>query len=117
MIAALTRFVKALRDEGIKASPAELLDATRAVEIVGLENRARFREALSATLAKSHDQRETFRRVFDRFFVPPHREGKGEKRGRAVESNASAKNGRREPARENREAAESRRGSRRGARA
>jgi uncharacterized protein with von Willebrand factor type A (vWA) domain len=83
MIAALTRFVKALRDEGIKASPAELLDATRAVEIVGLENRARFREALSATLAKSHDQRETFRRVFDRFFVPPHREGKGEKRGRA----------------------------------
>jgi uncharacterized protein with von Willebrand factor type A (vWA) domain len=83
MIAALVRFVEALREEGIHASPAELLDATRAAETVGLEDRARFREALSATLAKSRDQRQTFRRVFDRFFTPPHREGKGERKGRA----------------------------------
>jgi len=82
MIAALARFVEALREEGVHASPAELLDATRAVAIVGLEDRARFRGALSATLAKSHDQRGTFRRVFDRFFVPPRRNGRGEEKGR-----------------------------------
>ena len=80
MIRALGRFVEALRREGLAASPAEAVDAGRAVEAVGVENRDRFRAALGATLAKGVRDREVFDRLFDRFFAPPPRGGgrKGE---------------------------------------
>ena len=66
MIQALARFAEHLRREGIHTSPAELLDATRAVEVIGLEDRRRFRSALCATLAKDRLARgldELLRRV------------------------------------------------------
>lgn len=84
MIPALARFAEALRVEGVTVSPAELLDAANAVALVGLEDRARFRASLRATLAKSTRARTAFDAVFDRFFVPPPRapgEGKGRDRG------------------------------------
>jgi len=77
MIPALGRFVEALRGEGVAVSPAELLDATRAVEAIGLEDRARFRAALATTLAKGRRQREVFERLFESFFAPPPGPGKG----------------------------------------
>ena len=58
---------------GEALSPAEVIDAARAVESVGLERRDRFRAALSATLAKDARARETFERTFDRFFATPAR--------------------------------------------
>lgn len=81
MIPALARFVDALRREGLTPSPAELLDAVRAVDAVGLEDRARFRAALAATLAKGRRSRKTFDRVFERYFVSPER-AKGRKKGK-----------------------------------
>ncbi len=80
MIAGLARFVTALRGEGVDASPAELLDATRAAELTGVEDRVRFRAALRATLAKGRRQQEIFDRVFERHFAPPAR-GAGRRRG------------------------------------
>jgi uncharacterized protein with von Willebrand factor type A (vWA) domain len=81
MISALARFVEALRREGLSPSPAEVLDATRAVDVLGVEDRARFRAALATTLAKGHRSRATFDRVFDRFFVAPER-ARGKKKGK-----------------------------------
>jgi hypothetical protein len=77
MIPAVARFVEALRAEGVPASPAEILDAARAIDATGLEDRARFRIALAATLAKGRAHREKFDRLFDRFFATPPREGSG----------------------------------------
>ncbi len=77
MIPALARFVDALREEGVAVSPSEVLDAARAVDLVGLEDRPRFRAALRATLAKGRGHRERFDPLFDRFFAAPSRAGKG----------------------------------------
>jgi uncharacterized protein with von Willebrand factor type A (vWA) domain len=75
MIAGLARFVAELRREGIAASPAEWIDALRAVEHVGLDDRQRVRQALRATLVKRAPQLGTFDRTFERFFAPPGRGG------------------------------------------
>lgn len=84
MIPAVARFVDALREEGLPVSPAELLDAVRAVDAVGLEDRARFRAALRSTLAKGRAHLERFDRLFDRFFAAPARGSgrRGERAGR-----------------------------------
>jgi len=71
MIPALARFVEALRAERHAVSPAELLDASRALDLVGLERRADVKAALRATLAKDRRAAEAFDRLFDRFFAPP----------------------------------------------
>lgn len=83
MVPAIARFADALRREGVSLSPAELIDAARAVESVGLETRARFRIALAATMAKDPRARAVFDRVFDAYFTPPPRAVRaGGERGR-----------------------------------
>jgi len=71
MIEGLERFVVELRRRGIRVSPAECLDAMRAVERVGLAERARFRHALAATLVKRAGERASFDEAFDAFFATP----------------------------------------------
>lgn len=73
MTDALSRFVEALRSEGVPVSPAEVVDAGRAVEAVGPEQRDLFRAALRVTLVKAAGAIPAFDRVFDRFFAPPAR--------------------------------------------
>jgi uncharacterized protein with von Willebrand factor type A (vWA) domain len=63
-----TRFSKALRGAGVRVSPAETLDALRVVELVGYEDRARLKQALSLCLAKSATDKAVFDAVFDQFF-------------------------------------------------
>ncbi len=80
MIEALSRFVEALRAEGLQVSPAEVVDAARAVDAVGPERRGPFRAALRATLVKRTEGLTVFDRVFERFFAPPARgSGRGER--------------------------------------
>jgi len=82
VIAGLQRFLGELRREGICVSPAEWIEALQAAELVGLENRALFRTALSATLVKRATQRQAFDDAFERFFAAPRLHGR-EGRGRA----------------------------------
>jgi uncharacterized protein len=82
MIPALARFVAALRAEGVSISPAEIVDASRALDLVGLEDRAVVRDALRATLAKDRAAAAVFDPSFDRFFSVPRGTGRGEGRGR-----------------------------------
>ena len=84
MISALARFVDALRAERFSVSPAEFVDAGRALDLVGLERRAEVRSALRATLAKDRRAAEAFDRLFDLFFAPPPREAKAQGAGRAA---------------------------------
>ncbi len=64
----LLAFAEDLREEGMALGTSELLDAFAALEQVPWTDRADFKEALAATLAKSPDDRRTFELVFERFF-------------------------------------------------
>ncbi len=66
--ARLVELVEALRAEGVAVGTSELLDALAALDAVGWTEPAPFRAALSATLAKSPDDRHVFDLVFERFF-------------------------------------------------
>jgi uncharacterized protein with von Willebrand factor type A (vWA) domain len=64
----LLDFVRAARSAGLRVSPAESIDATRAVEVVGFADRERLRDTLSLVLAKTADEKARFDACFDRFF-------------------------------------------------
>ncbi len=64
----LLEFADELRREGMAVGSSELLDAFAALEAVAWTDRESFREALSATLAKSHEDRRLLELIFDRFF-------------------------------------------------
>src|ERR1700722_17547390 len=64
----LLAFAEDLREEGMALGTSELLDAFAALEHVPWTDRADFKEALAATLAKSPEDRRTFELVFERFF-------------------------------------------------
>ncbi len=64
----LLAFAEDLRDEGVKVGTSEMLDAFAALEHIAWTDQAAFRTALSATIAKSPEDRRVFDLVFDRFF-------------------------------------------------
>ncbi|MDF0583931.1 vWA domain-containing protein [Bradyrhizobium yuanmingense] len=67
----LHRFFRAARGAGVHVSPAESIDAMRAVAQVGISDRAVLRDALLLTLAKSQDEKLALGDCFDLFFSPP----------------------------------------------
>ena len=83
MIHGLQRFFAALAEAGIRTSPAERIDAVRALDAVGVEDATRFRQALQATLVKRDGQRAAFDEIFGRFFAGPGRASGRRRRGRA----------------------------------
>src|SRR5690349_12828150 len=67
----LHRFFRAARGAGVHVSPAESIDAMRAVEKVGFAERAILRDTLLLTLAKSEDEKKALGACFDLFFSQP----------------------------------------------
>ena len=67
----LHRFFRAARGAGVHVSPAESIDAMRAVSTVGISDRAVLRDALLLTLAKSEDEKKALGACFDLFFAAP----------------------------------------------
>src|SRR5690242_18522433 len=67
----LHRFFRAARGAGVHVSPAESIDAMRAVEKVGFAERAILRDTLLLTLAKSEDEKKALGVCFDLFFSQP----------------------------------------------
>lgn len=90
MKARLLEFIDDLRAAGLPISPAETLDAARALALFGVDPHP-FREALAATVVKDEADRAIFDDEFARFFTAPlsspgkrkHREpsGSGERAG------------------------------------
>lgn len=70
----LHRFFRAARGAGVHVSPAESIDAMRAVKQVGFSDRAILRDALLLTLAKSQDEKLALGDCFDLFFQPEPRQ-------------------------------------------
>jgi uncharacterized protein with von Willebrand factor type A (vWA) domain len=68
LAAKLLGFCEELRSEGVAVGTSEILDAFAALEQVPWESRDDFREALSATIAKSQEDRRLFELLFERWF-------------------------------------------------
>ncbi|MEN0073675.1 MAG: VWA domain-containing protein [Paracraurococcus sp.] len=64
----LLDFFRAARGAGLRISPAESIDATRAVQVVGFADRARLKDTLALVLAKTAEEKQSFGEVFELFF-------------------------------------------------
>jgi uncharacterized protein with von Willebrand factor type A (vWA) domain len=64
----VTRFVTALREEGIRVSPGETLDAVRAIALGGVARRGTAKTLLRMTLVKRAADFPIFDLVFNQFF-------------------------------------------------
>ena len=67
----LHRFFRAARGAGVRLSPAESIDAMRAVSKVGFADRTILRDTLLLTLAKTEDEKKALGDCFDLFFDQP----------------------------------------------
>ena len=90
----LHRFFRAARGAGVHVSPAESIDAMRAVSKVGFEERSILRDTLLLTLAKSEDEKKALGACFDLFFSRPEPAQKSEAKdeNRAANENQTAEN-------------------------
>jgi uncharacterized protein with von Willebrand factor type A (vWA) domain len=65
---ALTAYIRALRQAGAAVSPAEAIDAARAVAIVGYAERERLKDSLGVVLAKTPEEKDLHAQLFDLYF-------------------------------------------------
>ena len=63
-----TNFLAALRGVDVRVSVAETLDALETAELVGWQDRAMLKDALSMALAKTQEEKQAFEDCFDQFF-------------------------------------------------
>src|SRR5438270_11068344 len=64
----INRFVSLLRQRDVRVSPAETIDALRALGELPISDRAAVKAALSGTLVKNQRDLPVFEEVFERFF-------------------------------------------------
>ncbi|KJS15856.1 MAG: hypothetical protein VR69_11325 [Peptococcaceae bacterium BRH_c4b] len=67
----LIKFIRILRQLGVRVSSAEAIDAFQALTRVDMVNREQFRAALRSCLVKTKPERNVFELAFDQFFVEP----------------------------------------------
>src|SRR5215468_1925885 len=67
----LHRFFRAARGAGVRLSPAESIDAMRAVSKIGFADRQILRDTFLLTLAKTQDEKRALGDCFDLFFSQP----------------------------------------------
>ncbi|MDE2487984.1 MAG: VWA domain-containing protein [Alphaproteobacteria bacterium] len=65
----LEEFIRALRAADVRVSPAEAIDAARAITVTGYSDRELFKDALCVSLAKSPDEVVRFDQTFETFFT------------------------------------------------
>jgi uncharacterized protein len=64
----INRFVWLLRRQDVRVSPAETIDALRALGVLDISDRAAVKAALSGTLIKDQRDKPVFEETFERFF-------------------------------------------------
>ncbi len=69
MQAELLRFMQLARQQGVRISPAESMDALKAAQIAGLESPSLLRESMAMTLAKTQEEEAICKACFDQFFL------------------------------------------------
>ena len=65
---ALTNYIRALRTAGAAVSPAEAIDAARALTVVGYADRQAMKDTLSVVLAKTVEEKSLHDGLFDLYF-------------------------------------------------
>lgn len=65
---ALTNYIRALRQAGAAVSPAEAIDAARAVALVGYAERETLKDSLGVVLAKTREEKDLHARLFELYF-------------------------------------------------
>jgi uncharacterized protein len=90
----LHRFFRAARGAGVRLSPAESIDAMRAVAKVGFTDRTILRDTFLLTLAKTQDEKAALGDCFDLFFnqpepQPPPEDGKAKEESQSGASPSS----------------------------
>jgi uncharacterized protein len=85
----LHRFFRAARGAGVRLSPAESIDAMRAVAKVGFSDRTILRDTFLLTLAKTQDEKKALGDCFDLFFDQPEPSQAAPDDGEADESENS----------------------------
>lgn len=68
MLRVLSELLWAARREGVTISAAQAIEAARAAQLVGFDDRATLRDALIATTCTSREDAAKMRRAFDAFF-------------------------------------------------
>jgi uncharacterized protein len=71
MLDRLLEFARLLRKNGVRVSPAEVLDGVAAAQLLGLGDPAALGEALRALLCKRREDGEVFDELFELFFFRP----------------------------------------------
>ena len=71
LVANIMHFARVLRAAGLPIGPGKVLDAIRAVRVVGLSNRPDFYWCLHAVFVNRRDQRELFDQAFHVFWRNP----------------------------------------------
>ena len=66
--ARIVEFARLLRQNGVRVSPAEAVDAVRAASLAGVADRETFRAALRATMVKRGADAAAFDRLFSLYF-------------------------------------------------
>jgi uncharacterized protein with von Willebrand factor type A (vWA) domain len=85
----LHRFFRAARGAGVRLSPAESIDAMRAVAEVGFADRDILRDTFLLTLAKTQDEKKALGDCFDLFFSQPEPSRTAPENDNAGESDAT----------------------------
>ncbi|MBN9584880.1 MAG: VWA containing CoxE family protein [Afipia sp. 62-7] len=85
----LHRFFRAARGAGVRLSPAESIDAMRAVAEVGFADRSVLRDTFLLTLAKSDDDKRALAECFDLFFQQPEIDQPGAQDNQPQNSNSN----------------------------
>jgi uncharacterized protein with von Willebrand factor type A (vWA) domain len=85
----LHRFFRAARGAGVRVSPAESIDAMRAVAEVGFSDRGILRDTFLLTLAKTQDEKKALGECFDLFFDHPKSQQAAPENDTAEDSEAS----------------------------
>ncbi|MGY4474731.1 vWA domain-containing protein [Bradyrhizobium sp. USDA 3364] len=88
----LHRFFRAARGAGVRVSPAESIDAMRAVAQVGFNDRAILRDTFLLTLAKTQDEKRALGECFDLFFSQPEPQQESAEQNRTDDGSESGAN-------------------------
>ncbi len=88
----LHRFFRAARGAGVRVSPAESIDAMRAVAQVGFADRDVLRDTFLLTLAKTQDEKRSLGECFDLFFSQPEPQQESTEQNKADDSSESGVN-------------------------
>jgi len=89
----LHRFFRAARGAGVRLSPAESIDAMRAVSKIGIADRDILRDTFLLTLAKTQDEKRALGDCFDLFFSQPEPPPSAPDNDNSDQSEASGESG------------------------